>query len=51
MAINGEQDSGNPIWHLGPDLPQIRLDFLHQWHPQRPTELHGLDVLAYRLLV
>ncbi len=51
MAINSEEDSGNPIRDLGPDLPKIGLNFFHQWHPQWPTELYGLPVFTYRLLV
>lgn len=51
MTVHREQYPSNPVRNLGPHFPWVWLKLLHQWHSERPTKLHGLDVLPDCLLV
>jgi len=51
MTVDREQDASNPVRNLGSHFPQVRFQFLHQRHPEWPTELYSLDILSDRFLV
>jgi hypothetical protein len=50
-ANNREHDSSDSPWQADANLPQILRHLADQRHPERPANLHGLEVFTDQLAI